>query len=332
MGWKDRLRGTYLSLPAHLRPSRRSAAAAGRLHVIGNCQAQAVAHAMRALLPEREVMFVSAFGIATRFPRMTDLVAATGNDEAVFATAFSGPFRDGGGFEDLRRRTRLIQIPTVVFPAFHPDAIYVGSEEGGHGLVYGPMGGYHSALALYAYLEGFGTEAALRLFEGKTFRRLGYLDLWEPSVATLAELGHDAGYPLDADILRWSRRGAFMHGINHPKMYVAADLARGLLAKAGIPFEDADLDTYLPDDFIRSGTWPVYPAIGEHYGVPASELFLKAPTLKTGPARTLSLRTFVEASFASYGKRDRARLVSARVEGWRADAALRTDLAGLARA
>ena len=44
-----------------------------------------------------------------------------------------------------------------------------------------------------------------------------------------------------------------MHGLNHPKMYVAADLARGLLAKAGIAFEPCDLDGYLSADFIRCG-------------------------------------------------------------------------------
>ena len=332
MGLKDRLLGAQSSLLARLRPSRRGGSGTGRLHVIGNCQGQAVAHAMRMLVPETEVAFTSVFGIATSYRRAADLVVATRDCDAVFANAFHAPFRDGGGFEDLRAGTRLVPIPTLVFSAFHPDAIYVGNESGGQGLVYGPMGGYHSAIALYGYLEGLDLEATLRLFQHETYRRLGYLDLWDGSVATLAELGRHADYPLDESILRWTRRGCFMHGINHPKMYVAADLARGLLRKAGIAFEDCDLDGYLPDDFIRSGTWPVYEAIAEHYGVPGSALFLKAPTRKTGPARTMTLRAFVEASFASYRKRDRARLASPRVEGWRAAEAVRGDLAALARA
>lgn len=331
MGLKDRLLDAQSSLLDRLRPSRRRRRGATRLHVIGNCQAQAVAHAMRMLLPEADVAFTSVFGIGRRYRRLAHLVAATEGCEAVFATGFAAPFRDGG-FEELRAAVPLVPIPTIVFPAYHPDAVYVGSHTGTPGLVYGPMGGHHSAIALYGFLEGLDLEATLRLFRRETYRRLGYLDLWEESVASLAELGRHAGYPLDDAIVRWSRRGCFMHGINHPKIHVAADLARGLLGKAGIAYEECDLDGYLPDDFIRSGTWPVYGPIGEHYGVPASDLFLKAPTRKTGPARTMSYRSFVAASFASYRTRERARLVSDRVEGWRATEAVRQDLAALARA
>ena len=330
MGLRDRLLDAQSSLLGRLRPSGvRGRAGAGRIHVIGNCQGQAVAHALRMLLPERDIAFTSVFGIAGRYRRMADLVAATQDAEAVFATAFAAPFRDGGGFEDLRAGTRLHVVPTIVFAAFHPDAIYVG-ERAEEAPLMGPMGGHHSALALYGYLEGFGPGRTERLFRAEAFRRLGYLDSWDASVATLLERGRHAGFPLEEAVLRWTRRGAFMHGINHPKMFVSADLARGLLRRAGIAFEEIDLDGFLPDDVIRSGTWPVYPAVGVHYGVPASELFLKAPTRKTGPARTMTLRQFVEASHASYDTRARSALRSVRVEGWRQDERTRRDLAALA--
>ncbi len=330
MGLRDRLLDAQSSLLARLRPSAgRGRGGAGRIHVVGNCQGQAVAHAMRMLLPERDVAFTSVFGIARRHRTMAALVAATRDADAVFATAFAAPFRDEGTFEDLRAGTRLHVIPTLVFSAFHPDAVYVG-ERAEEAPLMGPMGGHHSALALHGYLEGFDPERTLRLFRAEAFRRVGYLDVWDEAVATLVERGRHADYPLAEAILRWTRRGAFMHGINHPKMFVAADLARGLLRRAGIGFEDLDLEGYLPDDVIRSGTWPVYPAIGAHYGIPASELFLKAPTRKTGPARTLTLRAFVEASHASYRTRDRSALRSVRVEAWRADEAVRRDLAALA--
>ena len=322
--------GAKLSARARGRPAARRTASP-RLHVIGNCQGGAVASAMRLLLPEADIRFTSVFGIAKSFRRMADLVAATRDCDAVFANAFSAPFRDAGTYETLRASVRLVPIPIVVFPAYHPDVVYVGrqGEEGG-GLVYGPMGGYHSALVLFAFLEGWPEAQALRLLGPDAYRRVGYLGIWDEAVASLLELGRHADYDLGEAVMRWSRRGAFMHGINHPKIHVAADLARGLLAKAGIPFDDCDLDAYLADEMIRAGTWPVHRAVGEHYGVPWSELFLKAPTRKTGPARSMSVRAFVEASYGSYRRRDRALLVNERVAAWRGSDALRADLRAMA--
>lgn len=315
------------------RSARRGRTGGPRLLLVGNCQASAIAAAMRLLRPDAEVLFVSAFGIARTHPRMEDLVRAGAACDAVFATAFEAPFRDGGTFETLRAGVNLVPIPTIVFSAFHPDAIYVGDHIGGgagRDIVYGPMGGYHSALALHGYLEGFTLEETGRLFGRETFARLGYLDVWPDAEAALLRLGRDAGYPLDDDLVRWARRGSFMHGINHPKMFVANDLARGLLAKAGLAHGECDLDSYVADPFIAAGTWPVYPDIAAYYGIAGSSLFLKAPSRRTGPTRTMDLGAFLEASFASYARRPRARLVSPRTETWRDTDAIRADLRTLA--
>jgi hypothetical protein len=111
-----------------------------------------------------------------------------------------------------------------------------------------------------------------------------------------------------------------MHSINHTKLYVVADLARGLLTRAGVPFEECDLDAFLPDDLGGQGSWPVYPEIAQHYGIPGSALFFKAETRRSGPARTMSRAEFVAASYANYDRRARHLLVSQRVQGWRDDA------------
>ena len=44
------------------------------------------------------------------------------------------------------------------------------------------MGSYHSALILFAYLEGYSVEAALRLFDAEVYEALGYFDPkpWHP--------------------------------------------------------------------------------------------------------------------------------------------------------
>lgn len=284
---------------------------------------------MRLLLPGAEVTYETVYGIARRFPRMSDLVARYAGYDAVFATGFHAPFADDAPFEALRDGVRLVQIPVVVFPAFHPDLVYVGDlgDPSGRGHVRTALGPYNSALALYGYLSDLSVEETLRLFSEEIYAGLGYLTMWEGAVDGLLSLGRDASYDLSQDILRWSRRGAFMHSVNHPKMFVACDLARGLLSRAGIPFADLDLESYVPDELMRQGTWPIYPEIGERFGIAGGYVFVGRGQIP----RVMDLPTFVETSFAVYAKRRRAELACDRVDGWLANDLVRTELRARAR-
>lgn len=302
-----------------------------RIAVIGNCQGAAVTTALRLLLPEAHVVYHSVYRIARRFPAMADLVRELGSYDAVFAGSFSAPFRDGGSFEALRAAVGLVQMPVVVFSAYQPDIVYVGDLSDAVRLVRTPVGGYNSALALFGFLQGLSVEATLRLFDPEAYRLVGYLGIWEGSQATLLGLGRDSGWDLGPDLLRWTRRGPFMHLVNHPRMFVTNDLARGLLAKAGIAFPDIDLDSYAADEIVRLGSWPLYPGIAEQFGLDGSRTFLR-PAEGAAMPRTIGLRAFVEGSFASYGKVARARLRSERVDQWLGLDGLVADLRRIAGA
>ena len=287
---------------------------------------------MHLLVTGGAVDYITLRGIAKRYPRMSDLLGALAAYDVVYANGFSAGFRDGGDFETLRGATRLVQIPNLVFSAFHPDVVYVGDlvDMSGRGLVRSATGPYNSALALFGFLEGLSVEATGRLFDADLFRFLGYLDQWDEAAGTLLSLGRDASYDLSGHLVRWARRGAFMHTINHPKMYVTSDLACGLLAKAGIPFEECDLDAYLADDFVRQGTWPVYGPVADLFGVPGSYMFLKRDRRPDAPQVTIDLATFIAESFASYRGYDPARLACARVAAWRGNEEVRTRLRDVA--
>ena len=49
----------------------------------------------------------------------------------------------------------------------------------------------------------------------EVYRAIGYFGLWDASVETLRAAGRDVNYDFDAHIVRWSRRGCFMHCDNH---------------------------------------------------------------------------------------------------------------------
>ena len=283
--------------------------------MIGNCQARAIAQAMRLLLPEATIDYRSSFRLAKAGTAEWRRLVA-GHDH-VFAHRPPGE----ADLAELRRDVPLTEIPVLVFVAFHPDLVYVsepGAEPGR--FVQSATGDYHSALVLTGWQLGFTPEETARLF-----RALTYLDLWDGAAAILLETGRAADYDLSADLLRWSRRGIFMHSVNHPRMFVAADLARGLLRKAGMPTAAIELDAYLPDEFVRQGTWPVYPAIAERYGVEGSEVFLTQGTRTGAAPRALGLPAFIAGSYASYARFDRSRLVCPRVEAWLADPARVAD-------
>lgn len=308
---------------AQRRARQARAGCSPRVLVIGICQGEAVAQAMSLLLPEAEVTFHSAFGLGQRIPTMEGLIAEARRHDVVFTNNYLPPFKDGGTLDTLRKATRSVVMPTVVFGAFHPDMVRVGvidrPESGG---LLGVLGHAHSALAVYGYLEGWSAARTMGLFEEGVYRALGYLDLWNASVAALRSAGRDVGYDFDADLVRWARRGCFMHCDNHPKMYVAADLARGLLDRAGIRYSDCDLDSILTDTLLGGGCWPVYPAIARHYGVPGSALFYKVETRRSGPARTMTLHQFLEASFKRYDGYPREQIICERVQAWQADPAI----------
>ncbi len=294
-----------------------------RLLVIGVCQAGSVAKAIRYLLPEAQVDFLSVFTLGRRYRRLADLIAKAEGYDAVFTSIYLPPFVDSGTILDFRARPNVHVIPTVAFAAYHPDVVSIGTQDHAtlRGLVSGPMGHSHSAVTLYAYLAGFSEAQALRLFSESVFERLGYYEFWNESVASLCRIGAEAGFDLAPSINRWSRRGCFMHSTNHPKLFVMSDIAKGLLDTAGLSFEPCDLDAFLPDDLGGMGSWPVYPEIAAHYGVPGSALFFKAETPRSGPARTMSRSAYVAAAYAYYRRRSRDSLVSTRVEAWRADPA-----------
>ncbi len=299
--------------------------------MIGNCQADVVAEAMRLMLPDAAVTFETIHGIGRRHRRMSDLVRAYEGCDVVFANRIAPPFATfpDGDFETFRAATRLFQIPVVVFAALHPDVVYVGHERTGAFLsnVLGPQ---HSAIALYAFQVGFTIEEVIRLYGEPAFRRLGYLDGWEAAMGGLIALGQEAGHDLASAALRWTRRGAFMHSIEHPHLHVIADIARSLLDRAGIPHPDLDLESVCQDRMLVQGMWPVYPEIGAAYGVGGAYLFRGRGRSRADPPPVLGLRAFVEASIQAYAALPLAALEHPRVTTWLADRDLGRDLARIA--
>jgi hypothetical protein len=299
-----------------------------RIAVLGNCQSFDVAYAMQ-LLNVRAT--VHHYPIQTK-AKITGnmLVRALRTYDRVFLQDFGEGLVRGGSSDLLcGELANAIRYPSLLFGAYHPDAIFIHDRSRGDAFVSGPIGQHHSALALFAYRAGFTPESALLLYQREVYQLLGYFDVWEPASTQLLELTRSYGVKLDSDFIGWTRFArCFMYSINHPKAYVLFDLARRLLDHAGISWKPLDFDHYALNDLARDTIFPVYPEIAERFGIAGSYIF-KAPKPARGGLNIgtfFDLEAFVRESYCVYARHDGEALTNERVQGWLQDAEVRAFL------
>lgn len=202
------------------------------------------------------------------------------------------------GLIDFSQHKNVVRVPPIVFRAYHPDLCYVRSESGP---VRTPLDGYNSAICLVAFKKGLSEADALSLYHWRTYQTAGFFDLWRTEHGGLSKHFSNYGYVIEDSLRRWSLRGPFMYGINHPKIDCLYDVAALATMKAG----QEPLVTYLrPHDNLCNGPiFPVYEEIAETLSIDGSYLFKV-----TAEYRLLTLEQFVTASFMEYRKHDPDRL------------------------
>ena len=296
-----------------------------RIAVLGNCQAAGIAQSLRLLLPSAQVQLVPFDGLKRRYGSLERLKASLAPFDHVFTQFFPEGFVTGGNVHALGEGDpRLRLYPTVLFPGYQPDLVLVGDVGAlsASRLIASPTGPYHSAIVLCAYLEGLGPEATAELFRESIYTRLGFYEAWNVAAAELLGSARDIMFPLEAELARWSRRGCFMHVLNHPKLFVLADIARRLATEAGLAPLVARVEDYLPDELAGDVVWPLYPDLAAHYGLVGTMLF--KDRARQGDPKLYDLPAFITASFAIYQRHTPEALGCLRVEGWRANPAVRS--------
>jgi Polysaccharide biosynthesis enzyme WcbI len=168
-------------------------------------------------------------------------------------------------------------LPSVLFSAFHPDIVFatrIDADRRKQGdCLQSPLGDYQSALVIYGYLRGLTAEKTIALFTQDIYNVLGYTNMWVEAESFLVSEWHRHGWSIENFFMHWARRGIFMHSSNHPKLYVLADIARMILGRAQVAFEDYAVEESLIDALLTSAIWPVYPPIADAYGVHGSMIF-----------------------------------------------------------
>lgn len=290
-----------------------------RIAVVGNCQSFGIAYGMKLLIPHAHV---DRFTIVRKGVTTLDMLAKTlSSYDHVFSLEFQPGFVRGGGWEELKALLpNVAPIPSIVFSGFHPDTIYILDPTRNGFPIEGPAGPYHSAIALFAWLRGMSVDQTVALFGEPLFEALGYFDVWQDSAKEFLDLARTSGLDLSSELVRWSRSGPFMYSMNHPKAHVLFDVAKALLAKAGLKTAPVEFADFAVDDIVRGVVFPVYPEIAERYGHRGSYLFKRSNyRLARNVGQFDDLHGFVESSFAVYAKHQRAQLMAPRMAQWEAD-------------
>ncbi|MGC1860550.1 MAG: WcbI family polysaccharide biosynthesis putative acetyltransferase [Methylocystis sp.] len=324
----------YLAEPFVAKMTGRVLRATGpRIAVVGNCQSFSVAYSMQLLCPTAKVDHFPVISLS-RLP-LKFFARTLATYDHVLMHEFSTGLIPGGGSIELRGLLKKpISIPMITFAAFHPDCVYAGGAGDDKGApVFGPLGPYHSALALFAFRVGLSPREANALYNNNVFEALRYFDFWNAASAELIEgVKQTCGLDLSAELSGWARRGIFMYSVNHPKPFVLVDVAKKLLKHIGISVPDIDYENYLIDDFIRYPVFPVYPPVGARYGCPGSYTFKVTPAhAPRNVGDYLLLPQFLSGSYERYRKCDSARLSNHRVDSWLGDKATTDMLVSLAR-
>ncbi len=257
-----------------------------RIGVLGNCDTGGVSYALRAMLSEHEVIAFTPPGKAderdawyAELPTKSDVILVNNSVFKGTARPLLEPSLD-----------KIQRYPMSQFAAFHPDCCYVGVKA--TKLLIFPA--YNSAICVAGYVRGLTQAQVYDLFCADVFDKLGYFDGWDPSVAHMQAEFTECAMDFRPFYLKVKRLGAFMHSMNHPKAETLITLARFLALGFGASKEVLEMPVALSDG-LAGLDWPLYPEIGEVYGLRGSYSWKMAGEL-------VDLRSFIARSFERYAE------------------------------
>jgi ABC-type polysaccharide/polyol phosphate transport system ATPase subunit len=291
-------------------PSRRLATGRRTILALGNCQARPLTSCLQALCPEIAFMGVELPPLMVQgfLRRDRNLHARLDQYQHIIAQPDAARMI-ADHFPDLTEK--VARFPVIAFAAWHPDLVYVRvTRDGRSKHLFGPLGHYNSAIALWAYQRRLSIEQTVALFSERTYDTLGYFQFWQSSRQSLINDGNEAGLDLEESLNRWSQHGAFMHSINHPKISVFADIAELVLKKLQLPCTRQAGD-YVPDEFAQGPIWPLYPEVAARLGIEGGHYLFKVEEGLYAPERPvvmLNLHEFIKRSFESFSQYGRNNL------------------------
>jgi hypothetical protein len=227
-----------------------------RILVTSHCQTYGIADALQIFLPSDTLIPLSIPDTSNSESVKKFIENLTGID--VWVSILDLSWATSNGFEK-KPGFQFVKIPRVAFSAFHPDLCYARDLHTGNYT----KNNYESSIGIWAYNHQLEVADAAKLFNRDTYAKLGYFDLWNPSISNLRISFEDCGLDFSSFMLPIKRSGLFMYSINHPKISVLVELSKQVAIKLGASPSMIERDFYIEDRLMASGIWPLYPEIAD---------------------------------------------------------------------
>lgn len=287
--------------------------------IISNCQAQPLRHALTLFC--RGIEF-DAFPVHILAPgQREDAIAAFIEDAkqaysvilSIHLHAHFGPLSAGRLRETFPGKF-VATIPNFHFDGLHPDLTYAGSL--GQRLA-GPVGEYHSKLAIHGYASGLGVDDTVKLFTGQTFEAMGFFAAYRKSMSEMQRREAGLDVPFARELEALLLEDLCFLTVNHPTSILFASYCGKLAAwlhERGIGERAAWMPHHamLVNQLSSNAVFPVYPEIAEACCLPYPGNYLFKPVSEAGkPVHCLELEEFVAREHESFARVPRDEFLAA---------------------
>jgi hypothetical protein len=275
--------------------------------VIGNCQAQPLSFTLNFF--SRDISF-DAYGIhvlpaGKRLEMIEQFVEGARTKYDLVLTA---PLSDLYGLlaTDRVRETfpaaTVITIPNFYFSGLHPDLTYLG---GLGQRVLGPLGDYHSKIAVAAFARDIPLDRLPDYFTEKTYAEARYFDDYRDSFAEMRRRDSEIDVPFSDELEVLLKQDLCFFSVNHPTSVLFGHFAdklsrlfaeRGLVQRVAWPPRSSALPNQLGTNHI----FPVYPEIAAGHGLPFEGNYVFKPAAGPGLSNAMELREFLAREYECF--------------------------------
>ncbi len=204
---------------------------------------------------------------------------------------------------DTFRGKSVVTIANLYYEGLHPDLTYIG---GLAQRLEGPLGDYHSRLALIGFLTDRTVEQTVALFNRENYARLGYFDAHRRSIEELARRDEGLDIPAAGLVESMVRQVPIFMAVNHPTAQLinaySESIADHLDRHCGVGRSEwTGGPMQLLNHLAQNAVFPVYPEVAKNLGLAyAGSYSFKPATIGDEAVNTLTLREFVEDEFSAF--------------------------------
>lgn len=288
-------------------PSLEAQANVTRILLISNCQVQPLKHGLANVCRNVRIDTIPVHIVSPqdRTATFSHYIARKADYSCVLSVPLSDEFGPlaSSVIHNAFAPTPVLSIANIYFDGTLPDICYVG---GINARMPGPIGEYHSRIALLGYLMNLPVEMTVRMYCDAVYKRLGYYDAFQQSLDEMSRRDALTDIPLGELLESKVREGNCFLSHNHPTgLLMSAYInrigdvlfERGLASPSGLRLSQEIFINFLAQSVI----FPVYPEISEHHKLPYETSYVfRTSTVGDEPSKAINLTDFVVAEYHAF--------------------------------